>query len=232
MGHAKGERQRARARPAVREEPETCPLSRTDDEDVSPVPATFFNASCASASFETRSGSPRMTPSQGGRWAWAQARAAVGIGFANLLGGYVRLVRWEIAMTGTLDETGRPYGVLIGEADARLREALRSVFHPPRFATSMAQSGCEAVEIARQGQLHLVIMDVRLTELGGIDAYRAIRRFNRVLPCIFISDDTRRRTRMAALYESAYTLVRKPVDMGHLRFVVDELLVKRYETQL
>jgi len=137
-------------------------------------------------------------------------------------------VGWEGAMQRIVDWASRPFGVLIGEEDAGLGDALCGAFHPPRFSTMIAHSAQEAVRIARRELVHLVIMDVRMPDLGGIDAYRMIRRFNRFLPCILMSEDLGRRTRMAALSESAYTLVRKPVDVDLLRFVVDELLLKRY----
>ena len=89
-------------------------------------------------------------------------------------------------------------------------------------------SAHEAIRIAREELLHLMIMDVRMPDLPGIDAYRTIRRFKRCLPCIFLSEDMGRRTRVAAMSESAYTLVRKPVDTGFLHSVVEELLLKRY----
>jgi len=131
-------------------------------------------------------------------------------------------------MTRAVDRTTSPFSVLIGEEDALLRDALCDVFHAPRFATQTARSGHEAVRIAREELLHLMIIDVRMPDLPGIDAYRMIRRFKRCLPCIFLSEDMGRRTRVAAMSESAYTLVRKPVDTGFLHFVVEELLLKRY----
>ena len=131
-------------------------------------------------------------------------------------------------MSETFWRLDSSFTVLVGEEDPPLRDSLCEAFHPPRFATMIARSGMEAVRIARREMVHLMIMDVRMPDVGGIDAYRMIRRFNRAVPCILLSEDTSRRTQTAAMSESAYALMRKPVDLGHLRFVVDELLLKRY----
>jgi DNA-binding response OmpR family regulator len=47
------------------------------------------------------------------------------------------------------------------------------------FATTLAATGAEALDLARQGSHHLFVLDEHLLDLGGVELARQRRRANR-----------------------------------------------------
>jgi CheY-like chemotaxis protein len=77
--------------------------------------------------------------------------------------------------------------LLITDDDRAIREALREVFEPRGFHTFMAADGQQAVSIVRQNIVHLVLMDLQMPGLTGIEAARRVKEHRAELPCILIS---------------------------------------------
>lgn len=73
---------------------------------------------------------------------------------------------------------GRPIAVLIAEDDEPSYIVLRRIFEGQGATVYRAANGREAVEQVRDHpELDLVMMDVRMPELGGLEATRQIRAF-------------------------------------------------------
>ena len=78
--------------------------------------------------------------------------------------------------------------LLITDDDRAFRETLREVFQPRGFRTILAADGEEAVEVARsEPELHLVLIDMHMPRLTGIEAIKRIRQHRAGMPCILIS---------------------------------------------
>jgi DNA-binding response OmpR family regulator len=66
--------------------------------------------------------------------------------------------------------------LLIVEDERRLRASLREYFEREGFEVQVARDGAEALERLGQVQPHLVILDVQLPQIDGLEACQAIRR--------------------------------------------------------
>ena len=77
--------------------------------------------------------------------------------------------------------------LLITDDDRAFRETLREVFEPRGFHTLLASDGQEAVSIVRQNIVHLVLMDLQMPGLTGLEAARREKEHRAELPCILIS---------------------------------------------
>jgi DNA-binding NarL/FixJ family response regulator len=77
--------------------------------------------------------------------------------------------------------------VLIAEDHAILREGLRALLSsaPDLEIIGEAEDGQEAVNLARQLQPHLVLMDLTMPNINGTEAIRAIKRHNPAI-CIIV----------------------------------------------
>ncbi|MDO9060605.1 MAG: ATP-binding protein [Bradyrhizobium sp.] len=70
---------------------------------------------------------------------------------------------------------GRPLRVLIAEDDATNRMVVLMMLREFNAETRIATDGVQAVQAASEGDYDLVLMDVRMPELDGLAATRAIR---------------------------------------------------------
>ncbi len=118
--------------------------------------------------------------------------------------------------------------ILITDDDFDFRETLRGVFEPRGFRAILAGDGEEAIRVVLTQEVHLVLMDMHMPKLTGLDAIRKVKRFRAELPCILLS---------AALDESivreaervhAFSVLPKPVTRQQITNVVDDALRRVY----
>jgi CheY-like chemotaxis protein len=65
--------------------------------------------------------------------------------------------------------------VLLAEDEPLNQEVSRSVLEEVGFDVDLAGDGAEAVAMAREGRYALILMDMQMPKLNGIEATRAIR---------------------------------------------------------
>lgn len=117
-----------------------------------------------------------------------------------------------------------PPAVLITDDDRAWREALVEAFPPPKFRTLLAADGAEAVEIVKHEHIDLVLLDMHMPRLSGLDTIRQVRTFRAELPCILISGELDERIRRDALELRAFSVLSKPIRLLEVRRVVHQAL--------
>lgn len=83
----------------------------------------------------------------------------------------------------------RPYSILITDDDRDSRESLRDIVVPQGYRTILAASGEEALEIVHGEPVHLVLLDMHMPRLTGLETVRLMHEENVVLPCILVTAD-------------------------------------------
>ena len=92
-----------------------------------------------------------------------------------------------------------------------------------------SEDGAEAVEIVQRQLVHLLILDMHMPDLTGLETLRLIRQVaRRVLPTIFITADRSEHLRREALNAEACSLVPKPVNPNVVRILVHRILSEFY----
>lgn len=77
-------------------------------------------------------------------------------------------------MTGRRSRSGSEV-VLIVEDDRINRKLMETVLSPHGYALLFAENGQEAIEVASEEQPDLVLMDMKLPEISGAEAARALK---------------------------------------------------------
>jgi DNA-binding NarL/FixJ family response regulator len=78
--------------------------------------------------------------------------------------------------------------VLIADDNPRVRRALRNLLtHELKVQVCEAQNGKEAVQKAQELQPDLIVLDISMPFINGLDAARAIRRFLPTVPLMMYS---------------------------------------------
>ena len=76
--------------------------------------------------------------------------------------------------------------LLVTDDDPAIVGLVRATLEPEGFEIMEAITGAQAVELVRQNDLDLVILDIMMPEMDGLEACRQIRQFSDV-PIIFLS---------------------------------------------
>lgn len=118
--------------------------------------------------------------------------------------------------------------LLITDDDADFRSTLRDVFEPRGFRTILAGDGEEALEIVEREPVHLILLDMHMPRLTGLEAIRRVKQFHPVLPCILISAKLDEEITRAAMDADAYRVLSKPIGLRALTDVVTQALADVY----
>lgn len=91
--------------------------------------------------------------------------------------------------------------LIIADNDRNMRSILRSVLDHPRRAVFLAADGIEAVEYAQNTTADLILLDMRMPRMDGLDACARIREMSHyknvpiVILTAFDSDLARRKAK-------------------------------------
>lgn len=96
-----------------------------------------------------------------------------------------------LSASSLLDGVAPPIKVLIVEDNIINQKILETFMRRRRIRSNVAKNGKEAVEKWREGGYHLVLMDIQLPVLSGIEATKEIRRLERRNRIgVFVDQDT------------------------------------------
>jgi CheY-like chemotaxis protein len=122
----------------------------------------------------------------------------------------------------------KPYSILIADDDRGCREALRDIVEPEGYRAVLAASGEEALDIVREEPVHLVMLDMQMPNLTGLETLQLVRQINAVLPCVLVTADATERLMQQALRARAFSVIAKPVSKNVVLYTVVRALVRAY----
>lgn len=109
----------------------------------------------------------------------------------------------------------RPYHILIVEDEPGLAESVRYALETEGFEVSVADSGVKGLEQARRAGPDLVLLDLMLPEMSGLDVCRQIRTSSDV-PIIMLTAKDSEADKVSGLELGADDYMTKPFSMREL----------------
>lgn len=122
--------------------------------------------------------------------------------------------------------------LLITDDDAGFRETVQGVFESRGLRTLQAGDGEEALRIVGTQDVHLVLLDVHMPKLTGLETLRLVKRLKATLPCILLSAQLDELIVEQARLAQAFSVLAKPVTLGQLTKVVLQALERTYNWHL
>jgi CheY-like chemotaxis protein/anti-sigma regulatory factor (Ser/Thr protein kinase) len=117
--------------------------------------------------------------------------------------------------------------ILIVDDDRATRHLVRSFLEKARYLVDEAENGAAGLEKIAAGKYDLVLLDVWMPEMTGLDMLNHLRQRRAAPRAIIMTTDETPETVLRAVREQAYLYVRKPVERQHLLDVVAEGLARR-----
>jgi two-component system, response regulator, stage 0 sporulation protein F len=106
--------------------------------------------------------------------------------------------------------------ILVVDDEAPVREVLTEYFATEGYAVEAAGSGAEALTAVRGGRADLVLLDVRMPGLDGIQVLRQIRELDERVPVIMVTANEDVGLARETLKLGAFDYVAKPFDFDYL----------------
>jgi DNA-binding NtrC family response regulator len=106
--------------------------------------------------------------------------------------------------------------ILIVDDDPGQRSLLNSFLRSQHFETETAESGERALELLRAGKFDMMISDVRMPGMSGLETLRQARKEHATLPVLLVTAFTDVRDAVAAMRDGAVNYLAKPIDLDEL----------------
>jgi CheY-like chemotaxis protein len=121
------------------------------------------------------------------------------------------------------------FSVLIADDDRGNREALGEALEQRGFRTLLAEDGGRAVELVQVDLVHLVLFDMQMPRLTGLEAFAVIRQtLDRVLPAVLMTADATTDLIRRAFQAQVFSVIPKPVNLRIVLSTLDRALAKAY----
>jgi DNA-binding NtrC family response regulator len=114
--------------------------------------------------------------------------------------------------------------VLIVDDDAAARRLLDARIRGLQCDVAMVGSGGEALNSVRKDQPDLILLDLEMPHMDGMEVLRSLRRDSVRVPVIVITAHGSVETAVEAMKEGAYDFITKPIDAKHFDIVVHKAL--------
>ncbi len=115
-------------------------------------------------------------------------------------------------------------GVLIVDDDAASRRLLEVRLRPLGRQLSTANDGEEALAAMKRDEPDLVLLDLQLPGMDGMQVLRELRKLESDVPVIVVTGHGSIETAVEAMKQGAYDFITKPIDPKHLEIVVRKAL--------
>ncbi|MBB5143561.1 sigma 54-interacting transcriptional regulator [Desulfovibrio intestinalis] len=114
--------------------------------------------------------------------------------------------------------------ILVVDDDEAHRGMLRTMLRSWGYAVEEASDGDEAVALVREKAFAVVLTDVRMARLSGINALKGILEYNPALPVVLMTAYSSVETAVEALRLGAYDYLVKPLDFDNLKSVLHQAI--------
>jgi nitrogen regulation protein NR(I) len=110
--------------------------------------------------------------------------------------------------------------LLLVDDEADVQYSFRRIFDSPEIELSTAGSGEEALQSIPRVKPNLVVMDVRMGGMNGLETLRRIRELDTKLPVIMMTAYGTTQTAIEAMKLGAYDYLLKPFDVPKLKEII------------
>ena len=115
--------------------------------------------------------------------------------------------------------------VLIIDDERPIRSSLRDILEYEDYKVLDVDNGAEGLEVLKKGKVDLVLCDIKMNKMDGMEVLSAAKEFSDV-PFIMISGHGTIETAVEAARKGAFDFLEKPLDLNRLLITVRNALEK------
>lgn len=116
--------------------------------------------------------------------------------------------------------------ILLVDDEAGFAELLRDLLTMDGFEVRLAYDGLEALDILKEFRPDVIISDVMMPRMGGIELFKKVKSqtSNTKIPFLFISGFQDERVLEEAKQIGSFNILQKPVDMERIEGELSRIL--------
>jgi two-component system response regulator HydG len=114
--------------------------------------------------------------------------------------------------------------VLVVDDDPGHLMTLKTIIKSWGYHVETANDGSQAVEKVKDRPFDLILMDIRMVEMSGIEALKHIKTYNPAIPILIMTAYSSVESAVDSLKAGAYDYLTKPLDFDSLKITIERAL--------
>jgi two-component system, NtrC family, response regulator HydG len=114
--------------------------------------------------------------------------------------------------------------LLVVDDDKAHRTMLYTLLRGWGYDVTQADDGATAIECVHESAFDMILMDIRMLRVSGIEALEKIRSYNPAIPVIIMTAYSSVETAVETLKKGAYDYLTKPLDFDKLRITLEKAM--------
>ena len=114
--------------------------------------------------------------------------------------------------------------ILVVDDEIAIVDILKAFLEDKEHKVFAAYDGVEAVEIAKRERPHIILLDIYLPKMDGIQVLQAVREFDETIGIIIMTGFREKDVAQKAIEMGAFDYINKPFDFDYLERVLDTKL--------
>jgi excisionase family DNA binding protein len=114
--------------------------------------------------------------------------------------------------------------ILVVDDEEAVRDLLASALESRQRQVIAAASGEEALEVLKRTDVDLVLLDLSMPGMNGVDAFQRIHALKPTLPVVIVTGYPDSDLMARALEIGPFTMISKPVDLAQIQKTVEQIV--------
>src|SRR3972149_7483899 len=116
--------------------------------------------------------------------------------------------------------------ILVIDDEKSIRNTLQEVLEYEGHKVDQATNGAEGLELFTNGDYDIVLCDIKMPGMDGIEVLEKLHDLNHDVPVIMISGHGNIDTAVEAIKKGAYDFIEKPLDLNRLLVTIRNAMDK------
>ncbi len=111
-------------------------------------------------------------------------------------------------------------GILVIDDERSIRNTLKDVLEYEKYEVSLAEDGAAGIELFTQGSFDVVLCDIKMAKMDGIEVLQKLLEITSDVPVIMISGHGNIDTAVDSIKKGAFDFLEKPLDLNRLLITI------------
>lgn len=120
-----------------------------------------------------------------------------------------------------------PEHILIVDDEPLIRKSLNEILRLEGYKVSMAASGNEALERLKQDTVNIVISDIKMPGIDGVELLKVLKKENPKISVILITGHGNIETAVEAMKLGAFDYITKPLLDNEIKIIIQKIIEQR-----
>jgi two-component system, NtrC family, nitrogen regulation response regulator NtrX len=116
--------------------------------------------------------------------------------------------------------------ILVIDDERSIRNTLKDILEYEKYDVELAEDGHKALEVFRNGEFDIVLCDIKMPGMDGIEVLEQLNELNPDVPVIMISGHGNIDTAVESIKKGAYDYIEKPLDLNRLLITIRNAMDK------